>query len=669
MCKFVSLLITAATLSVFADGPADNIPEKVRPVPPPGVKISDEARTELMAGADKLSAEIEKLRGDFTGKSNSLALLPDIQIFEKAVRWAVQYNEIFHATNEVSAARALLKQGTERAQQLREGKPLWISATGLVVRGYISRLDGSVQPYGLVVPASFTPHTPHQWRLDFWFHGRDEKLTELNFLSQRLRDPGEFTPRDTIVLHTYSRYCNGQKLAGEIDVFEALADVRKNYSIDDNRISVRGFSLGGGACWQIAAHYPGHWVAAAPGAGFSETPDFLKGWQNEKIEATWYEQALWHQYNATDHALNFFNLPTVAYSGELDGQKQAADVMAKAMAVEGLELTHIIGPQTKHAYHPVSRHEINRRIDSIAAQGRDPLPKDIRFTTWTLRYNTCAWLVLDELDQHWKQARVNASLVGGSVRIDAENVSALSIIMPSGSCPFDGRQAVPVSINGTELKAPKPGSDRSWEVSFYKLGSRWHAGVSPEKGLRKRNGIQGPIDDAFMSSFLVVRPTGPAANEKVGAWVASELARFTNEWRRHFRGDARVKDDSAVTEADIAAHNLILWGDAQSNELLAKLADKLPARWAHENITLGNKTFAAANHVPLIIYPNPLNPNRYVVLNSGFTFREYDYLNNARQVPKLPDWAVVDVNTPPSSRWPGKVVDAGFFGERWEMGK
>jgi hypothetical protein len=36
-------------------------------------------------------------------------------------------------------------------------------------------------------------------------------------------------------------------------------------------------------------------------------------------------------------------------------------------------------------------------------------------------------------------------------------------------------------------------------------------------------------------------------------------------------------------------------------------------------------------------------------------------------VPKLPDWAVVDVNTPPSTRWPGKVVEAGFFGERWEV--
>ena len=69
----------------------------------------------------------------------------------------------------------------------------------------------------------------------------------------------------------------------------------------------------------------------------------------------------------------------------------------------------------------------------------------------------------------------------------------------------------------------------------------------------------------------------------------------------------------------------------------------------------------------MLIYPNPLNPKRYVVLNSGFTFREYDYLNNARQTAKLPDWAIVDTTVPPSPLDPGKIVDAGFFGERWDL--
>jgi hypothetical protein len=54
-------------------------------------------------------------------------------------------------------------------------------------------------------------------------------------------------------------------------------------------------------------------------------------------------------------------------------------------------------------------------------------------------------------------------------------------------------------------------------------------------------------------------------------------------------------------------------------------------------------------------------------VNSGFTFREYDYLNNARQVPKIPDWAIVDTTTPADDRYPGKIVTAGFFGEKWEL--
>jgi hypothetical protein len=92
------------------------------------------------------------------------------------------------------------------------------------------------------------------------------------------------------------------------------------------------------------------------------------------------------------------------------------------------------------------------------------------------------------------------------------------------------------------------------------------------------------------------------------------------------------------------------------------------ARPAKE-LTVGAQSFPAETHAAVLIYPNPLNPKHYVVLNSGFTFREYDYLNNARQVPKLPDWAIVDVTTPPSSRWPGKIAAADFFTDLWQVAK
>src|SRR5205814_2271869 len=278
--------------------------------------------------------------------------------------------------------------------------------------GYTWRIDGSVQPYGLVVRPSYQQGAPVRHRLDVWCHGRGEKLTELSFIDGRQKSPGEFTPPHAFVLHPYGRYCNANKFAGEVDFFEALEHVKKHYAIDDNRIAIRGFSMGGAACWQFAVHYAGRWAAAAPGAGFSETADFLKVFQREAIKPTWYEQKLWHLYDCTDYAVNLFNCPVVAYSGEIDAQKQAADMMAKAMAAEGLTLEHVIGPNTPHRYHPQAREEINRGLDRILAHGRNPVPSRVRFTTWTLRYNDMLWVTVDGLDHHWERARVDAEIAG-----------------------------------------------------------------------------------------------------------------------------------------------------------------------------------------------------------------------------------------------------------------
>src|SRR5205085_9315426 len=106
----------------------------------------------------------------------------------------------------------------------------------------------------------------------------------------------------------------------------------------------------------------------------------------------------------------------------------------------------------------------------------------------------------------------------------------------------------------------------------------------------------------------------------------------------------------------------VLWGDTGSNQVLARIAGRLPIRWDPQAVHAGAQSYPADHHVPVLIYPNPLNPHRYVVLNSGFTFREYDYLNNARQTPKLPDYAIVDISIPPTAQSPGGIPAAGFFG-------
>jgi hypothetical protein len=104
----LALICFVIGVSVRADGPADNLPDKVRRVPPPGIAIPAAGRAELEAGAAQLGREIEALRRKLKGKPALLELLPDAQIFHKAVDWALRHDE-FYKTNEVQTARAPIR--------------------------------------------------------------------------------------------------------------------------------------------------------------------------------------------------------------------------------------------------------------------------------------------------------------------------------------------------------------------------------------------------------------------------------------------------------------------------------------------------------------------------------------------------------------------------------
>lgn len=208
-------------------------------------------------------------------------------------------------------------------------------------------------------------------------------------------------------------------------------------------------------------------------------------------------------------------------------------------------------------------------------------------------------------------------------------------------------------------------------TELHKIDGKWKKALLTslgQRGFSKRHNLQGPIDDAFMDSFVMVRPTGQPFNAAVGQWAKTELAEAAFHWRRYFRGEPRVKDDSAITDTDIKNSNLVLWGDPSSNKLLARIADKLPIKWNGKTIQVGDKSFDAGKHAPAFIFPNPLNPSRYVVINSGFTFPQFAGASNSFQTPKLPDWAILDLSVPLAERVGGKgVVAADFFGEKWEV--
>ena len=474
-------------------------------------------------------------------------------------------------------------------------------------------------------------------------------------------------PPDTIVLHPYGRFCNAFKFAGEVDVFEALEHVKQNYPVDDSRVSVRGFSMGGAGCWHLAAHYAGDWVAAAPGAGFAESLEYL-GLDKKGVLPPKYERTLWGLYDATLYAGNFFNTATVAYSGEDDKQIQAARIMERFLTGEGLTLRHVIGPKTGHKYHPTAKAEIDERINAIAARGRDAVPSEVRLVTRTLRYNRQAWVQVDGLEEHWIPARVEAGLIGNRhIEVSTINVSRLVLSMPSGTCPLRPNGNPTVIIDGQQLIGDRVRTDRSWESRFIKVLGQWRpVGRFEFAGLAKRPGLQGPIDDAFMDRFVMVKPTGEALTEASGNWVSAQLGQALSDWELQFRAKPRVVDDIELSEEDIRENNLILWGDSASNSAIAKVIDQLPLKWTRDMLVLGQTEAKPDAHVPVLIFPNPLNPNRYVVLNSGFTFSRFGHMSNATQTPKLPDWALVDITKPYNAGDPECIVAAGFFDERWQ---
>ena len=266
------------------------------------------------------------------------------------------------------------------------------------------------------------------------------------------------------------------------------------------------------------------------------------------------------------------------------------------------------------------------------------------------------------MEKEWERADVDATADNGEVTLTTSNITGLQLDLANLSQAVKGIKQV--KVDGTTL--PLPEGLGTAQVPLVKSGKTWRIDVAgaAANAPGKRPGRCGPIDHAFMSSFVHVKPTGTPLNEAAGAWVKSEMEHALVQWRQVFRGDAPVKDDGALTEDDIKNSNLILWGDPSSNAVLKKIAAKLPLKWTKDSLEFRGYKLDA-NYAPILIFPNPLNPAKYVVLNSGHTFRERAAINNSDQTPKLPDWAIVDLRTPPDDLWPGLIYDAGFFDEQW----
>ena len=646
----------------------------IAPLVAPG--LSAEERGQLEQGLKNLNDRLRKLRsGKGPGPARGADAVAEAAVFAKGLDWALRYDRQF-SDADVRLLKKSLRRGLERVAALEGGKRPWAMKKGKVARGFVSAVDGSVQPYGVIVPGRYDTRKPI--RLDVVLHGstRPVGMSELRFLGRfdAGDEGGKGVPeQDFIELHPLGRVENCYRWAGETDVFEAIEAACRSYNIDRNRIVLRGMSMGASGTWHLGLKHPDRFVALGPYCGYVDThhfsqtplPTFIKVGQLPPHQ----EKAL-HLLDSVDYAANAGMVPAIACMGEKDVFFQAHVLMGRAMAKEGLKMVNLISPGTGHVIDPVTFREQMRRIGEHAAKGRERQPRHVRFVTWTLAYSRCHWLQVLGLGEHYARAELDARLLDdGSVEVkEPRNVTRFALLPPV----LQGG-AAKLRIGGKEVALPaREGRSQARRPVVGKREGRWvylgELGSLPDEG--KRPGLQGPIDDAFTTPFLCVRGTGKPWNPAVQAWSEANLKRFAYEWHRYFRGELPVKDDAEVTEEDVKRCNLILFGDPGSNRWIGKVLPRLPLRWTRDRLHLGGGKYAAANHVPVLIHPNPLAPGRYVVLNSGHTFHEKELASlNYLLFPRRGDWALlrVDGKAPqiPAQSSEETVLRAGFFDEHW----
>jgi len=418
----LAVLLAGASLAAAADDPSplQPIPPIPRLLPPEGIEIPPEVRQRLEG---RLAATRERLE-----QIEDRVYKADIEVFTKAVELALHHIEFY---NEKDFAKAdwALDVANDRLESLASRKAPWERTSGLVVQGYRSEIDSSAQPYGLVIPEDhdYGKATP----LYVWLHGRGDKHTDLHFLHERAHKVGQIVPPEAIVLHPFGRHCVGWKHAGEVDVLEAIASVKRRYKIDADRVVLIGFSMGGAGAWHLGAHYAENWVAVSPGAGFAETARYQK-LSPDKFPPP-FEQKLWGLYDVPGYVRNLFNTNVIAYSGENDKQIQAARVMEEAYAAEGRTLMHLIGPGVEHKYEPRALEDLLRRVEDFVKEGRKSSPRKVTWQSQTLAYARMHWVRVLSLEEHWQDARVDAEIVGPKeLNVITKNVTKLRL-----SPPFD----------------------------------------------------------------------------------------------------------------------------------------------------------------------------------------------------------------------------------------
>ena len=555
----------------------------------------------------------------------------------------------------------------EMAEQGRDPYPL--AKNEIVNRGYRSPVSQRLQGYAVYIPPDYDPSK--RYPLYVALHGGSSNGNlflgvvlgnNMDWLTydQHLYD--DYTPRWSPQWIVVAPTGFGQimwRWMGEKDVLDVIDDVQRHYAVDADRVVLGGLSNGGVGAYAIGMRHAWRFAMVQAMAGAPSWEQYLGG----RMEPE--ERAVVRAWSGLHLADNSVNTSFHYYHGRTDtGPMRPAFVEQFTRHLRSLDQVPVNETWFDAGHDILYRvHRHGRVYDRLDAR-RDPRPRHVRVVTGDYRAARQHWVEVTRFHDYPSLAQVRATVQGELVTITTDNVDALALHVRG--IPVDGAR-IRILVDGREVHQGPP-SHLGTRLHLTRTAEGWRTGFAPEDGLRKKPGLSGPVSDAYYGAMIHVYGTRQSADVETLREAAQRGARAWPLWSWDI--SQRVVADSEVTEAMMQQATLVLYGSPGSNALLQRMQGALPIRLESDAVVVGSERYTGSDVGVRFIYPNPLAPSRYVIVQAGVTA---DAVKAGNKLPEfVPDYMVYDRNTVAGAqrRVSGRNEPRalGFFDARWQLG-
>jgi predicted esterase len=482
-----------------------------------------------------------------------------------------------------------------------------VRPNGFVRLAYRDEADGGPDFCRAYLPREYDP--AKNWPMVVSLHGwLPSNPPYVRLWGVNLRHDPNADIYGLIMTHPHGRlsgWCGtvSERDALQRNVLKCIELAKGRFSVDDERVYLVGYSMGGVGVWHIGTRHPELFAAIAPIYGAWDYRVFPK--EENLAELTDRERFRLERQSSFVQAEALLHTPVFMNHGDND------EVVSVELSRYSTRMLQRWGYPVRYWEHPGRGHSLFCEeivMPWLLSHKRESNPRRVRIRAADLQSAATYWVRLEQRQEPFALMLADVEVMGpNKIRLDTENVVGVSL-SPRGSL-IDITKPLEVIWNGTGRRTIRTVEFEQGRVTL------WAKGYSPGR-LNKRPGLAGPISDVINTPFAIVEGTisGDAVMRRKCKQAAQLLARH---WKQMQHWSPRYFKDTAIAEADIARYSLILIGGPDDNLVVQKLKMKLPLEISRNKVVVDGRTFKAIDAVIQMIYPNPLNADRYVVITAA----------------------------------------------------